>query len=261
MPYNNAEAVEEIVKKYKDELAALIIEPVQHGVPPRNGFLKSIREITERYDILLVFDEVRTFRLSRGGAQEMYKVTPDITVLGKPIGGGFPIGAYVASEEIMKSLSYPEASFPYLNRPRLAFSGTFNAHPISMAAGLATLNELKIQVYEYMNKLGQDLRTDLTKILNDLNIKAQVEGVGSFVPVFWTEEKVVDYRSLIAGDPRISQYFSIDLLNRGVYYRGTPNVSAVTTNEDIKQTLQAMEQSLTSLKPIIRKISPNLIIS
>lgn len=258
-PYNNAKAVEEIVKKHKFELAAFIIEPVQRGIIPKNDFLKEIREITEKHDILLVFDEVRTFRLSRGGAQEMYKITPDITVLGKSIGGGFPIGAYGASKEIMKAFSHSKACFPHLNRPRLAFSGSFNGHPISMAAGLATLEELKIQTYKYMNKLGQDLRTALTKKLNDLNIIAQVGGVGSLVKVFWTREDVVDYESSINGDPRISEYFSIDLLNRGIYMRGTPNVSAATTSKDIKITLQAIEQSLISLKPIIYKISPNIL--
>ena len=257
MPYNNAEAVENIVKKHKDELAAILIEPVQRGYPPKKGFLEAVREITERYDILLVFDEVITYRISPGGAQEFFKVTPDITALGKLIGGGFPIGAYGASEEIMETFAI---ATPNILKTRLKFSGTFNAFPVAMAAGLATLKELTPKVYEYMNQLAEDMRNGLAKILEDLNIEAHAGATGSMFHIWWTKEEVVDYRSLVTANPRLDAYFDLDSLNRGVYYRGHPNVSAVTTKNDVKKALRAAEQSLASLKPMIREIAPHLIV-
>jgi len=256
MPYNNAEAVEKIVKKHKDELAAVIIEPVQRGYLPKEGFLETVREITERYGILLVFDEIISFRVSPGGAQELFKVTPDITTLGKIIGGGFPVGAYCASEEIMEPFMFV---LPDALRTPLKFSGTFNAFPITMAAGLATLKELTPKVYERMNRLAQDMRNGLGKMLGDLKIEAHVEAIGSMFHIWWTKEEVVDYRSLKTADPRLDTYFELDSINRGVYYRGHPNVSAVTTKEDVKKALEIAGQSFTALRPVVREISPQLI--
>jgi len=256
MPYNNAEAVENIVKKHKDELAAILIEPIQRGYPAKKEFLEAVREITERYGILLIFDEVITYRISSGGAQEFFKVTPDITVLGKLIGGGFPIGAYGANEEIMETFAFTKD----ILKTRLKFSGTFNAFPVAMAAGLATLKELTPKVYECMNQLAENMRNGLAKILEDLGIEVHAEGIGSMFHIWWTKEEVFDYRSLMTSALRLDAYFDLDSLNRGAYYRGHPNVSAVTTKDDVKKALRAAEQSFASLKSVIREIAPHLIV-
>jgi len=135
LPFNDAEASVALIKKHRDDLAAVILEPVQRDMPPKVGFLKAVREATERYGILLIFDEVISFRLSPGGAQRLYGVKPDITTMGKIIGGGFPVGAYATTDEMAEPLKIPESAFPELKSARLGFSGTFNAHPVTMAAG------------------------------------------------------------------------------------------------------------------------------
>ncbi|MGQ9722742.1 MAG: aspartate aminotransferase family protein [Candidatus Jordarchaeum sp.] len=254
VPFNNIEVMEKTIKENKDDLAAVILEPIQRGYEPKEGYLEAVREITEKYGILLIFDEVVCYRVRRGGAQELYGVTPDITTLGKLIGGGFPIGAYVSSREIMKQFSFELAE-----GPQLFFSGTFNAFPLAMVAGAATLDALTPDVYEKMDRLGEEMRTGLSEILSDQNIEAHVGGVASFFHIFWTKEEVVDYRTLKTADTRCQNYFDLDSLNRGIYYRDHPNVSAVTTREDVKKALDAARETVEILKPVIKEISPGLV--
>ncbi len=258
-PFNDAEAAEALVKRHRDDLAAVIVEPVQRDLPPRPGFLETLREVTERYGVLLIFDEVISFRLSPGGAQRLYGVTPDITTLGKIIGGGFPVGAYASTDEVMKPLAIPAARFPDLKAARLGFSGTFNAHPVTMAAGLAVMKELRPPVYERMATLGRRMREGLRSILGEEGVTAHGGGVGSFFYVIWTREEVVDYRTAATGDPAISRYLSLDLMNRGIYLLGHPNVSAVTTEKDVETALVAVRESVKTLRPIIEERAPHLI--
>ena len=154
IPFNNAEAAEAVIEAHRDELAAVILEPVQRDIPPEPGFLESIKETTERHGIVLIFDEVISFRLSPGGAQKLYGVYPDITSMGKIIGGGFPVGAYASTEEVMEPLDIPAATLPEIKGPRVGFSGTFNAHPLSMTAGLTVMKEMKPEVYDRLADLG-----------------------------------------------------------------------------------------------------------
>ena len=259
MPFNDAEAAVALIEKHRSELAAVIVEPVQRDLPPEPGFLEALREATERNDIVLIFDEVIAFRIGYHGAQGRLGVTPDITTLGKVIGGGFPVGAYASTEEFMEPLAIPEAKFPDYRGPRLGFSGTFNAHPVTMAAGLAVLKELRPPVYDEMDRKGEKMRDGLRKILEEAGVNAFVGGMASFFPVVWTMEKVRDYRSAATGDKTITRYFSIDLMNHGIFFLGHPNVSAVTTNEDISIALDAMSKSVDGLIPTIENIAPQLI--
>ena len=249
IPFNDSEATEKIIMKHRDELAAVILEPVQRDMPPKPGFLKVLREVTERCGILLIFDEVISFRLSPGGAQKFYGVKPDITTLGKIIGGGFPVGAYASTEEVMKPLMIPGSEFPVVKQARLGFSGTFNAHPITMAAGIAAMKELKTKVYVEMDKTAEAMREGITSLLEGRKMGYQVSGVGSFFHIDWTKEEVVDYRSAATEDRKMSRRFSTDLMNRGVFMWGHPNVSAVTTSEDVKIALEAIGRSLDSIAP------------
>ncbi|MBC8224503.1 aspartate aminotransferase family protein [Candidatus Bathyarchaeota archaeon] len=259
LPFNDADAAVALIEKHRDELAAVIVEPVQRDLPPEPGFLEALREATERHGIVLIFDEVIAFRVGYHGAQGRLGVTPDITTLGKIIGGGFPVGAYASTEEFMEPLAIPEAKFPDYRGPRLGFSGTFNAHPVTMAAGLAVLKELRPPVYDEMDRTGERMRDGLRKILEEAGINAFVGGMASFFHVVWTTEKVRDYRSAATGDRTISRYFTIDLMNRGVFLLGHPNVSAVTTNEEVLIALDTMTQSLEGLIPTIENIAPQLV--
>jgi glutamate-1-semialdehyde 2,1-aminomutase len=249
IPFNDSEAAEKIIMRQQDELAAVILEPVQRDMPPKPEFLKTLREVTERCGILLIFDEVISFRLSPGGAQKHYGVKPDITTLGKIIGGGFPVGAYTSTEEVMKPLMIPSSEYPVVKQARLGFSGTFNAHPITMAAGLAALKELKPNVYVEMNQTAEAMRRGISSLLEERRLGYQVSGVGSFFHIDWTKEEVVDYRSAATEDRVKSRIFSTDLMNRGVFMWGHPNVSAVTTGDDVKIALEAIGRSFDSLTP------------
>ena len=239
LPFNDAETAETLIREHRADLAAVIVEPVQRDIPAKPEFLKTIREATENYDIPLIFDEVITFRLSPGGAQSLYGVEPDITTLGKIIGGGLPIGAYAFRETLSKPLEIPEAPFPESGKPRIGFSGTFNAHPLSMAAGIATLRELRPQVYEHLNSLGRRIRMEVKALLDEKGVVAQVIGIGSLFNILWTNEEVWDYRSVATSDMGLSHCLSLALINRGIYLRAHPNVSTATTGEDVRRVLEA----------------------
>lgn len=258
-PFNDAEAAEALVRKHRDELAAVIVEPVQRDTPPTPDFLKALKDVTKRHEVLLIFDEVISFRLSQGGAQGLYGVTPDITTMGKIIGGGFPVGAYASREEVMAPVVLPETVFPDFKAPRLGFSGTFNAHPVSMAAGLAVMQEMKPEVYRRMDFLGERMRRGLRRALDDVGVGAFVGGIGSFFHIIWTGEEVVDYRTAATGNRDLGRYFSLDMMNRGFFLLGHPNVSAVTTEEDVDTALDGARQSVKALKPIIKERAPHLL--
>jgi len=259
LPFNDAEAAETLVKRQRDELAAVIVEPVQRDTPPKPGFLKALREVTELHGVPLIFDEVISFRLGPSGAQSIYGVKPDITTMGKIIGGGFPVGAYATTDEFAKPLTVPETEFPEVKFARLGFSGTFNAHPVTMAAGLAVMKELQPPVYERLDRAGDDMRRGLRKILDGEGIAAQVGGTGSFFHITWTKEKVYDYRTAASEERTIGRYLSLELMNRGVYLQAHPNVSAVTSSEDIELALEAMRQTIHDIRPVIKDRAPHLI--
>jgi glutamate-1-semialdehyde 2,1-aminomutase len=257
-PFNDAEAAEALVRRHRDDLAAVIVEPVQRDTPPKPGFLEALREATERYGVLLILDEVISFRLSLGGAQGLYGVTPDITTMGKIIGGGFPVGAYASTDEVITPLAIPQARGEH-KPTRLGFSGTFNAHPVTMAAGLAVMKELRPLAYDRMDRIGRRMRAGLRSILEETGVAAHVGGVGSLFHVIWTREEVVDYRTTATGARVIGHYLSLDLMNRGIYLRAHPNISAITTDEDVDTAIDAMRQSMEELSPIIREQAPHLI--
>jgi glutamate-1-semialdehyde 2,1-aminomutase len=260
-PFNDADAAEALVNERCDEIAAFIVEPTQRDMTPRTEFLEAVREATERHGVLLVFDEVISFRLSPGGAQKLYGVTPDITTMGKTIGGGFPVGAYVSTEEIMGPLMIPKVALPEIGLPRLGFSGTFNAHPVSMAAGLAVMKEMRPPVYERMAGFGGSMREGLRSVLGEAGMRAHVGGVGSLFHVIWTDREVVDYETAATGDPVLARYFSLGMMNRGAFVLGHPNVSAVTTEKDVNSALEAARATIDNMKPIVRERAPHLLMA
>jgi len=259
IPFNDAEAAVELIERHRDELAAVIVEPVQRDLPPEPGYLEALREATERHGIVLIYDEVIAFRLGYHGTQGLFGVTPDITTMGKIIGGGFPVGAYALSEEVTAPLTIPESKFPEQKGPRLGFSGTFNAHPITMAAGLATMKEMKPEVYAEMDRMGEAMRTGMRKSLDESGVNAFVGGIGSFFHIIWTTEHVKDYRTASTANRTLSRYFSLDLLNNGIYLLGHPNVSAVTYDEDVDKALTEIKNSVEKLTPIIKLQAPQLL--
>ena len=248
-PYNDSEVAERIIKQHKDELAAVVVEPTMRDMTPQPGFLETLRESTETYDILLVFDEVISFRLSHGGAQEFYGVTPDITALGKIIGGGFPVGAYASTREIMGPLSIPA---PELQAsPVLGFSGTFNAFPIAMVAGHTVMKEMTKKNYEQIANLGGEMRKGLRNVFLEEGVNVFVGGAGSFFFVAWTDKDVIDHASSLTADRRLFNLFNIGMMNKGFYILGHPNVSTAQKREEITSALTAARETVREMKNII----------
>ena len=256
LPFNNFEEAEAIIRKNQRDLACMIVEPVMRGIPPAPDFLQSIRELTLDLDIMLIFDEVITgFRLSAGGAQEKYGVRPDLTTMGKVIGGGFPVGAIGGREDVMSLLAHQSTEFLTYNGPKVPHAGTFNAHPITLAAGIATLRELTPESYAKLDQTGQDIRKGVADIISDLGIKARVTGVGSCFDLTFADKMIVDYRSAHAGDQLLRRCLDLDLLNRGVFLppQHFACTSVATSREDIKVTLDAAHESFRTLIPMIRE--------
>ncbi|HEX9914654.1 MAG TPA: aspartate aminotransferase family protein [Candidatus Bathyarchaeia archaeon] len=258
-PYNDAEAAQTLIRRRRLELAAVIVEPTMRDMTPKPGFLEAVREVTEENDVPLVFDEVISFRVSHGGAQGLYGVKPDITTMGKIIGGGFPVGAYTSKAGLMSPLEAPEVELPQVSSPALGFSGTFNAHPLAMAAGLAVLKEMKPPAYEKIAKTGDEVRSGLKKALEEEGVKAHVGGVASLFSVSWTDKEVYDHQSSQSADRVLFNVFNLGMMNRGVFILGHPNVSAVTKKKDVEHVLDAARETVREMKPLIGDRAPHLL--
>ena len=245
-PYNDLGTVEGIIAAHADELAAVIVEPFQRLVPPQPGFLQGLREITRRHGVLLVFDEVVTgFRLAYGGAQQYYGVVPDLAAIGKIVGGGFPLAAVCGAEELMRPFDPQyDGTGDFISQ-----SGTLNGNPIAAVAGLATLAELrKPGAYDTIHGTGKRLMAGLTELAQKAGLPAQVVGEPVVFDLLFTEEPVVDYRSLQKADGARGKAFTTELIKRGVVKNSQKMyVSLVHSAEDVATTLQACEDALKAL--------------
>ena len=244
MPYNDLENAERVIREHADELAAVIVEPIngQCGmVPAEPEFLEGIRRITSELGILLIFDEVIAFRASRGGAQEYYGVTPDLTCFGKVIGGGLPVGAFGGREDIM---SLWDPSGP--DGPQVAHAGTFNGNPMTAAAGVATLKELTMDVYDELSEKGEYLRTRLREVISEMEAPMGVTGAASLFGIQATSEAVRDYRSYATNDGELLEMVFMGMMNEGYLLssRCAGNVSAAHTYEELDDFVDAFERVL-----------------
>ena len=245
--FNDLEAVCTLFEQFPEEIAAVIVEPVAGNmgvVPPREGFLEGLRELTKQYGALLVFDEVITgFRVAFGGAQRLYGVEPDLTCLGKIVGGGLPVGAYGGRREIMELIAPLGPVYQ---------AGTLSGNPLAMAAGIATLQQLKKPgVYEQLDELGGRLAQGLLEAAQEAGVPLQVNRVGSMLTPFFTETPVVDYASAQRAETQRYARFFWGLVERGVY--GPPSqfeawfASLAHTPRDVERTLDAAREALKEL--------------
>jgi glutamate-1-semialdehyde 2,1-aminomutase len=213
--YNDLESLEKLFKERGEEIAAVIMEPVCGNmgvILPNEGFLKGVREITQKYGALLIFDEVITgFRLAKGGAQEYFGISPDLTTLGKIIGGGLPVGAYGGRKEIMENLA-PKGS--------VYQAGTLSGNPLAMAAGLAMLTELNENpnIYSELERKAKNLATGIEANLRETGIPGKINRIGSMMTLFFTElDKVDSFETAMKSNAaRYAKYFLIYLEN-GIY--------------------------------------------
>jgi glutamate-1-semialdehyde 2,1-aminomutase len=245
VPFNDVDAFEAAVKKEQKELAAVIVEPVIGNIGvvlPKEGFLQTLREVTDRYGVVLIFDEVITgFRLALGGAQEFYCVEPDLTTLGKILGGGFPLAAFAGREDMMRMIA-PSG--------KVYQAGTFSGNPVSVAAGLAMLRVLRDKkgFYSEMERKCEKLAKGLEGVAEGLGLRVQVNRVGSMFQMFLTEEPVYDYASAKKSDSKKFMAMHRKLLDLGVFVPPsqfeTCFLSAAHTDVDLARTIECFGQAL-----------------
>jgi len=247
IPYNNTEALEEVFKRYGEDIACVIVEPVAGNmgvVLPKPGFLEAIRDLTKRYGALFICDEVITnFRLSKGGAQEVFNVEPDITCMGKILGGGMPLGAYGGRREIMEKVA-PEGP--------IYQAGTLSGNPLSMVAGIATIRELlSLDPYQELERLTKKLTDGLSKILSDKGIAHRINQIASMFTVFFTDREVYDYESAKSSNTELFGRFFRALLKEGVLIPPSQFeawfLSTAHQEEDIDLALERIDRAIRSL--------------
>jgi glutamate-1-semialdehyde 2,1-aminomutase len=247
LPYNDIEAVKKVMNEQGQKVACIIVEPVAGNmglVPPAEGFLETLKEQTEKNDSLLIFDEVMTgFRVAYGGAQSLYNISPDITCFGKIIGGGLPVGAYGGRREIMEHIAPQGPVYQ---------AGTLSGNPVAMAAGIATLKQLKQPgFYEDLDKKADRLAAGLRKAAEDTGIKATVQGVGSMLGLFFTENKVRNFDDAKSSDLNLFSAYYKGMRARGIYIAPSQFealfVSAAHTAEHIDTTVTAAQEALVEL--------------
>jgi glutamate-1-semialdehyde 2,1-aminomutase len=248
LAFNRLDQVAQTMDQYGSEIAAIIVEPIPGNmgvVLPDLEFLKGLRELTSRCGSLLIFDEVISgFRVGPGGAQGLYGITPDLTCLGKIIGGGLPVGAYGGKRAIMQSMA-PEGN--------IYQAGTLSGNPLAMAAGLATLKELgKGKIYETLEEKGRMLFTGLEQVARASGVEVVVNWIGSMGTLFFTGEAVTDFDSAKRSDLQMFRGFYAGMLEQGIYLAPSAFESwFVSTAHDpgsIQKTIQCAERSFASLK-------------
>lgn len=247
-PFNNLNAVQKLVDSNPDEIAAIILEPVVGNmgtVLPADGFLEGLRSICDKHKIILIFDEVMTgFRLAPGGAQERFGVTPDLTTMGKIIGGGMPVGAYGGKTDIM---DYVSPQGPVYQ------AGTLSGNPIAMAAGLAMLKQLKSipEIYTQLERTTKAICNGIKSSLDKLGLNYTINQVGSMYSLFFTNQNVIDFETAKTCDTaKFGRYFNA-MLERGVYLAPSQFealfISTQISEDLVDVILTANEESLKTL--------------
>tara|TARA_B100001769_G_scaffold243771_1_gene212563 strand:+ start:593 stop:1876 length:1284 start_codon:yes stop_codon:yes gene_type:complete len=246
--YNDINSVEKVLKENRDNVAAIIVEPIAGNmglVAPDKGFLKALRELSLEYDCLLIFDEVMTgFRVAQGGAQELYNVNPDITTLGKVIGGGLPVGAYGGSKKIMDLLAPQGPVYQ---------AGTLSGNPLAMNAGLSVLKRLNQETFDILETVSSKIHKGFLRNIEETNTKAIINRVGSMMTLFFTDsDNVCNFEEALSCDTdKYSNYFK-SMLDMGIYLPPSQYeccfFSTSLTNEDIDKIIQSNKIALNNLK-------------
>lgn len=215
LPYDDEAAVERLVSQHRDELACVILDPKAGIMAMPQSFVQAVREITRKNDVLLILDEIVAFRVNRGGFQAICGISPDLTTFGKMVGGGFPVGAIGGRSEIMDL-------FDNTGKPTgFSQSGTFSAHPVTMVAGLATLEQLTDDAFAHLNAMGDRLRRGLAAMFRQQQVTAQIVGVGSLFGIYFTEEPVTNYRVAARSNPSMVSPTFLSLLEQGFFLSKT----------------------------------------
>ena len=248
LPYNDIECVKKVMEDKGDKIACIIVEPVAGNmglIPPVDGFLETLKDLTEKNGSLLIFDEVMTgFRVAYGGAQSLYGISPDITCLGKIIGGGLPVGAYGGKREIMEHIAPQGPVYQ---------AGTLSGNPLAMAAGIATLTQLKKPgFYDALDEKADQLATGLEKAARTTGTKTNINRVGSMIGLFFTDKDVINFDDAKTCDLDIFSAYYKGMLEKGIYLAPsqfeTIFISSAHSMKDIDATIKAAEEVLGTIK-------------
>ncbi len=249
LPFNDQRSVEKLLERNGRSVAALILDPLSNkaGFPlPGEGFFHFLRDITRAYGILTIYDEVISFRLAFGGAQEKFGGAPDLTTFGKIIGGGLPVGAVGGREEVMSLLDASKGS------PRIASGGTYSANPLTMAAGLAAMEQMTPPVYSRLKQLGEALRKRANQVFAQAREPAQLAGDGSLFRLLMTADPVVDYRSSVRKAAPAERFNRLhrNLLEEGIIIskEGLGCLSTPMGEGEVDQFIQGLERAMAKLK-------------
>ncbi len=248
LPFNNIEATARLLEEHADKLAAVVIDPIISRigfVEATAEYLQTVRALTEKKGIVLIFDEVFSFRVGYHGAQGLTGITPDLTALGKIIGGGLPVGATGGKAEIMEV-------FDQTKKPlRVEHGGTYNANPLTMAAGLACMRQMTPAAYERLDRLGDRMRDGLRRCLKDHDLPGQVKGRGSLVGLLFDDKPFADFRTLPLGKDQLQRILGLHrfLLNHGVQIIpfGLMILSTAMTETDIDEVLEQVSAGMAAL--------------
>ena len=259
-PFNDLGAAESLLEEHAGEVAAIMIEPMMGaggGIQPADGYLQGLRQLADKYGVLLIFDEIITFRTSLGGMQRREGVTPDLTTLGKIIGGGFPIGAFGGRPDVM-------SRFDPAHPSSLGHGGTFNGHNIAMVAGIATLRAFDQPAIERLDQLGERLVTGCNQAFVASGIKGHLRRIGSLSMIYWTDKPVetsADYARTTQAAARAPHLLHLEMLNRGIFAvsRGWYTLSTPMTETEIDTQIEAFAGTLETIKPYIADKAPHLI--
>lgn len=244
LPFNNFEKLEEVFEKFGDQLAAVILEPFPANaglVFPKEGYLQKLRDLTTKHGVVLIFDEVMTgFRVAKGGVQELVGITPDLTAMGKVIGGGLPVGAFGGKAEIMDYLAPIGPVYQ---------AGTLSGNPVALAAGLAQMKAMEEQNgYARLETLGAQLEEGVLSILKEKGLPYSWNRVGSMFCLFFTDEEITNVDNVMKSDMEHFRKFFWKALEGGVYFAPSPYetgfISTAHTAQDIEQTLEVVSNSL-----------------
>lgn len=247
LPFNRPDAAERLIRAHSDQLAAVILEPIIGAggvIAAEPEFLRRLRDVTRELGIVLIFDEVISLRVAPGGAQQMYGVTPDLTTMGKIIGGGLPVAAFGGRAQIMQLLD-PR------HEGAIAQGGTYNGNPLGMAAGLAAMQELTPDVYDELNRRGARLAEMLVEVFASHDVAMQVNSVGSLFALHFNDHPVVDYRGVASSDKRKMRDLFLGLVNHQVLLapRGMGALSTPMAEQHIERFVDAVDAVVAEQRP------------
>ncbi|MBT5872734.1 MAG: aspartate aminotransferase family protein [Candidatus Latescibacteria bacterium] len=249
VPFNDVERARQVIESRHNEIAAIVVEPLQRCILPQPGFFEALRSLADQHGIVLIFDEIVTgFRLAWGGAQERWGTIPDLATYGKTTSGGYPMAAICGRADVMDTMNgWRHADDP----KRIIASGTFNAYPVGAVAGLATMDELaKPGIYDRLYEMGNRITREISAMGEELSIPLLVGGEGPVLQVLFTEDtEIVDYMSMFRADKEKAYRFGVELIKRGCFVTPYEKIylSTVHSDEDIDRLLESAREALKSM--------------